>query len=448
MHNISWHRVLVGILLLGSIAEFTVRGPIRFLQNGTPWNDFLSPFIQARAWAHGKNPYTTDSLLAFWPPETHRPKWVMEEAGNGTLAKDAGIPSPYPIVSLVAFSPLTALRWPLALLLWFVISTAAVVVAPFALLASSDYSWIDPRSQLFLAATFALAPIHSGLGTANPAMLAVALGVGSFLAFKKDWAKTAAILLAIAICIKPTVAAGLWLYFAIRRHWKITFRSAAIVVIVGIVGVLRLAVNGVPWLAAYSENTRQIFAVGSIDDFTAADPLRFNMINLKVALYAVLKDVPLTNLAAAMAVLALLAVWFWLCRKGIASSHLLDISAISTLSLMAVYHRFYDAALLIWPLAWSILIVRKRSATMITCLLIAPFFVPGASLLDVLTAENRIPSRLSGAAWWNMIVRPHEAWLIFVICVVLLYFLQQELPERNSLPFPAARESGRSTASE
>jgi hypothetical protein len=430
------------------MAEFTIRGPIRLIHNGTQWNDFLSPFIQARAWVHGSDPYDTNCLLQFWPRESHTPAWVKKEASQGTLAKNAGIPSPYPIVSLVAVSPFAMLPWPFALHLWIALSTAAAVLAPFAVLWALSCNLAEGRSLLFLAASFALAPVHSGLATANPAIIAVALGVISFLAFKKDRKKTAAILLATALCIKPTVAGGLWLFFAIRREWKISVISAVLVAVVGLIGVSQLAVAGVPWFNSYSQNTRQIFATGSVDDFTEADPVRFNLINIKVGLYEVARSISITNFAAVLIVLLLLASWLWLCHKHRTQSQLLEISAISVLSLIAVYHRFYDAALLIWPVAWSILIARRRSSIILTCLMIAPFFVPGASLLDVLTAENKIPFSLSAMGWWNLIVRPHEVWLILSLCIALLYFLSRDLPDKNSLPFSAVPATAAHRASE
>jgi hypothetical protein len=62
----GWRRILLLLLLLGAGADFFVRGPLRIV-HGTEWNDFLSPYIQSRAWISGMDPYSTESFLKFWP---------------------------------------------------------------------------------------------------------------------------------------------------------------------------------------------------------------------------------------------------------------------------------------------------------------------------------------------------------------------------------------------
>ena len=74
--------VVVALLLLVSATEFAVRGPLRLL-HGMGWNDFLSPYIQSKAWVHGADPYSAQSLINFWPPDNQRPPFVDREAASG-----------------------------------------------------------------------------------------------------------------------------------------------------------------------------------------------------------------------------------------------------------------------------------------------------------------------------------------------------------------------------
>jgi glycosyl transferase family 87 len=424
----KWRGILIAMFLFASATEFCIRGPVRLLQDGSGWNDFLSTYIQAKAWGCGKDPYSPQSLIALWPSDNHRPLFVDAAAANGQLERKAGVPSPYPLTSLVLLSPFTLFSWSVALRWWIALNVCAVVLACFALVSICGCSLAEFRSQVFLGCAFALAPFHSGLGTANPAMLAVSLTVGCVWVMHSHWEKTAGVLLALAICLKPSVAGGLLLFFLIRRRWKVSMIATAGIALVGAVGAIRLAVSRVPWFFSYLENSRRIFAPGSVDDFTPANPIRFNMVNAQVPIYSLIGNAALANLAALFLAAIMLGCWLWFSRRH-RSSDVLAISFISVVSLIAVYHRFYDAALLIWPLAWSLLAVRKRSTSLAVLLLIVPFFLPGAAVLDRLAVTGHIPRQWLNGWFWNDLVMPHEAWVLILLTILLLHCGRSIFPE-------------------
>lgn len=428
--GMRWRSVLIGLLLFASLAEFLVRGPVRLLVGGMGWNDFLSPYIQAKAWAHADDPYTPQSLIKWWPADNRRPHFVDENASTGTLEMKRGMPSPYPISSLALLSPFSVLPWPFALLLWEAISTAAIILAAFALLAVCGCRWYELRSQLFFAIVFALAPLHTGFATANPAMLAVSLVIGAIWANYTGRETTAAALLAVAICLKPTVAGGLLLYYLLRRRWTVVVITCAMVAAVTVVGASRLTLAGVHWIPSYVENGRRMFAAGSVDDFSRASRLRFNMINAQVFFAGIFSSDSTANLLARMLGTVLLGFWIWLCFRRRTATGLLEVSAISILSLIAIYHRFYDAALLILPLAWSLLLVKKRSASLAMLAATALFFVPGPTFLAGLAGSGHISQNVTSSWWWNVVVLPHEAWDLILGTILLLWFMWRDLPEK------------------
>jgi hypothetical protein len=329
-------------------------------------------------------------------------------------------------------SPFSLLPWAVAEPLWIVINIAAVVLSPFALLSICGCSLADLRSQLFLAAAFALAPLHTGLGTAHLTMLSISLTVGTVWAARSGREKTAGALLAIAVCLKPTVAGGLLLFYLVRGKWKVAGMACAAGAMIGVLGASRLTIAGVPWLASYSENIRRIFASGSLTDFAQSDAIRFNLINAQVFFYSLLGNVSVADRLAQFVGTAFLGSWLWFCWRRRAASELLEISAIAVISLIPVYHRFYDAGLLIWPLAWSLLLAGKRSTELVTLALIAPFLVPGATLLSELARTGWIPSAVASGWWWNAIVLSHEAWDLILLAVLLLYFMARGSRERGS----------------
>src|ERR1700728_425790 len=430
MASKTWCRLLISVFLLFTVAEFVVRGPLRVATDGMQWNDFMSPYIQAKAWLLGKNPYRTDELLKLWPTDNLRPLFVDRDAAAGLLEKKRGIPSPYPPLTLVLLSPFAKLSWTSAMRVWIVVNVAALLASLLALLSICGVSWHDPRGQLFLASAFALAPIQTGIATANPAILAVALTVATVWAAHVHRNYTSGILLALAICLKPPLGLCLIVYYLIRGHWKIVSVAAATTALVTGVAIMRLTWTGVAWLPAYRENATAIFGPGALDDFSPADPARLNMINLQVLFSSLWAGRSLANALALGCGAFLAGVWLWLCIKQ-RRHELLEIGTIFVLSLLPVYHRFYDAALLIWPMCWSILVVTKRSVTLLTIALILPFFIPGAALLDRLAqGQKLLPAAVLDGWWWNLVVMPHEVWDVLFLSVLLLYFMSLQ-PARD-----------------
>jgi hypothetical protein len=419
-----WRNILIWILLLACGAEFWVRGPHRLLQ-ATGWNDFLSPYIQAKAWVHGKDPYSAQVLISLWPPENSRPTFVDAEAAQGTLEKKRGMPTPYPLASLVVLSPITLLKWTWAMRLWSYLCIAAVLGSALTLISICGATVSELRSRVFLAAVFALAPLHTGLATANPVIIAASLGIFTVAAARSGLKNWAGLLLAGAVCLKPTIAIGLLLYYAVRRELRVVAISSGVSVFVELVGIWRSAKAGVPWLSSYLANTHRIFGPGSLADFTRADSVRFNMLNGQVLFYNLVHNAESANLLAWLLFFLLAACWMRFAYRS-CTSDILKISVISILILIPIYHRFYDAVLLMWPLAWSVFLARKRSVRATTLIMIAPFLVPGAVLLAIQTQAGRVRPGLASEWWWNTFVLSHEVWAVIVLSIVLLYAASME----------------------
>jgi hypothetical protein len=177
-----------------------------------------------------------------------------------------------------------------------------------------------------------------------------------------------------------------------------------------------------PWIHNYLYDNRVLFSYGSLGDFTEKDPLRFGLINLQVVTYAILGDRGLANLVALALAATLGLVWLFLFRRrGPQFDDLLALSALAVLSLMPVYHRLYDASLLILPLSWSLAALAgpARGFAKATLLLLAVFLVPGGSALDRLQSSGHFAA-LQHRWWWNTIVMPHQVWTIFLLAIALL----------------------------
>jgi hypothetical protein len=233
-----------------------------------------------------------------------------------------------------------------------------------------------------------------------------------------------AILLAVSVGLKPQIGLCFLLYFVVRRRWRVFAVSLSILACIAALGLLRLEASHTSWLQNYLNDNHVLLETGVLGNFTPVNPMRFGLINLQVALYPILGGVQLANGLAMLVGSILLAVWVVamsrIRRDG--DLELLDLGAISVISLLPVYHRFYDAALLVLPLCWVCISFRKsRMFAILSLLLMAPFLVPGGTLLEMMQADGRIPSALANHWWWGMIVMPHQVWMLLLLSVMLLW---------------------------
>jgi hypothetical protein len=415
-------RLILGFLILLSGTEFIVRGPVRFAHN-RDFNDFISPYIQSKAWVQGIDPYSPANLVRLWPAEAERPEFLDQDLTNGTLVLRRGIPTAYPLTALFVLAPMTIFPWPLAHAIWLAINLLAYAAMGFSLALLIHLRWNETRTYIFCAFLLALAPFHTGLAAGSIAIVVVAMTAVVCLAVERGQDILAGALLAIAVSLKPQIGLPFLLCFLLYRRWRLAGTAMGIIALVAVLAVLRLTIAGTPWVENYFYDNRMLFSRGSLGDFTEADPIRFGLVNLQVLLYVILHDRALANgLALAVAVIAGLWWSFLLNRRSGGGQHLLALSALVVISLLPIYHRLYDASLLVFPLAWSLtdLSGRLRSLGNITFFLILPFLVPGGTVLEQIQLRGYVSAAVRGAWWWNSMVMPHQVWTLVILSVILL----------------------------
>jgi hypothetical protein len=423
MHGKSLKLILAILLSIVSV-EFLSRGPLRVMREGQNWNDFLSPYIQSKAWLHGRDPYSTRELINMWPSDNPRPAFVDRDIGNGNLQKLRGIPTPYPITTFVILSPFAALPWKQAEILWIALNTAFALFSLFGLLFIYGGSPSDIRGQTFLTFGLGLAPIHTGLATANPVILVIGFSVLALLLSKISSPMASGLFVALAVCIKPPIGICVLLYFAVRRQWLSVVTALVSAAVVILIGVIRMDVAQTSWLESYVDGSRHIFSAGALADFSGADPVRFNMIDLRILIYALFGKTHLVEIVCLICGAVLAAIWLYKVSSSNGPAGLLEFSALCVLSLLPIYHRFYDASLLIWPLYWSLTAVGERLTRAIAAACILPFLVPGAVLLDQAVQHGWIPRSIAQRYWWDALVMPHETWSLLFLSVLLLYSIR------------------------
>jgi len=427
------------LLLIASAAEFVVRGPLR-IEDSPDWNDFISPYIQSIAWIHGQDPYSSQNLVRFWPTGVPMPKFVLRESVDNRLVELRGVPSPYPPTSFVLLAPLALFPWKAALSVWIGISIVALAGMLVTVASVAGIRLSVMRGWVFLALCLGLAPLHTGLATANPAIVGVALSVVALWLAGRKQDSLAGVLIAGSICLKPPIGLCFVFFYLLSRRWKIVFTTCAVVALFTLVAVGRLWLSGDPWVGSYRMVAQHLFASGSINDFTSANPVWFQMVNLQGPLYEITGNPAVAKISALLVGILLLMLWTFM-HLSVANpvNDLLAVGALTVLSLLPVYHRFYDASLLIVPIAWAL---SPRSALSsrvfaLTIVLVSPFLIPGAALLSLISDRLGIQQQTLFGRWWSALVIGHEAWFLVLLSLLLLHAMRRSgRPRLQSMDMP------------
>jgi hypothetical protein len=292
-------------------------------------------------------------------------------------------------------------------------------------------------SLILLVVVLAWAPLHTGFATGNVSIVAVPLAVVGVWATEGDRWIFGSVLLGLAACLKPQIGICFLLYYLIRGRWRIVAATSLIVLCVIGIGAVRLHALGLGWVSDFIRNGHVFLTADRADDFASSDPMRFTLISLQVPAYELTRSRLTSNGVALGLGFVMSCGWLalmWKMRRS--SVPLLEIGTLSVISLFAVYHRFYDAILLLLPLAWTLTDeARKwpkvRWSTWILCI---PFLVPGAPLLQTLLIRGRLPVRLGESTIWNAFVISHESWCLLALGIVLLSAMALRLQDAAQAP--------------
>jgi len=264
-------------------------------------------------------------------------------------------------------------------------------------------------------------------------------------------------LLGLAVAIKPQMGGLFVLYLLLRRHWKATAWASAVVAVIVLIGLVRLQ-GTAGWIGDLKENLRS-FRFGGIGDPSQSNCFAYQLINLHYLLHTFIDSRVLVNalvyivtgVSALFAVaMALKGSNTWkqqrnrrnikprkvpvpvllepLKSKQIATEFSL-LSVLAVLSLLVVYHRFYDATLLFIPLVWvATRFVQKPLGVVfwVSVIMLLPFLVPGPAMLYLLVREGMVSPMVSNSWWWRSLVMPHEVWALCGLLACLLWTMAVE----------------------
>jgi hypothetical protein len=437
-------RVIVIVLLLlaaaGEVAyrfplrqgqwDPTVAGPVR---KPFEW-DFANAYSASRAWLHGTNPYDKANIVDEWRSAGEQP-WPIK------FNLWAAVHPPTTLVMLAPLAPLPALP---AMLTWFTFAGVLFVAEIVALVWIAELSCRDSRTWVLIAALLASAPVQVALISgqmAAPSVALVVLGVACVLRARDvagSHAPTAGafdlfggILLGLASAIKIQIGLPFVLYYLVLRRWRVALPALLIVAVVAAVGIAPMEARHFPWLSSWRNQIASTVVPGGMNDPNFSGRYRFEILNVHVLLHGFLQNEPAIRLIGGAIVAALLALYLAaLARAGRGqnrSDELLALAALSGLTLIPVYHKIYDASILVFALVWAIaaLGTARDTSAKLVLLCLSIFLIP-ADVIQVLRIRVPAVDRAAEHSWWfNTFLTPHYAWGLLALCVMLVLIFRR-----------------------
>ncbi len=399
--------IYLALVIAGVV--FAVRGVYRGARTHIT-NDYFSIYTISKAWLAGNEPYSTQVFVATFQ------KASGYQLGRNTLplaATYTALPGMVPITA-----PFSLFRWQIANAFWVIFGAGTFVLMLW--MFSRSASAPQSRVLIFFISCLLLGPIHTGLSGANVTPLLVGLMGISYLLYRRQHRIFAGFLLGIVGCCKPHIAGAMVLVLLAERAW-VTLGAAVATGLTSLAVFLgRLAVNGVPWWNGFLQRTLQFGRPGDANDFSLANPARYELTNLQVILGSITSSRTAANLVAISITVLLVALW-WIGVKRQGTVSLLAFAGINVVLLLPSYHRFDDASVLVFlfAAAWLEEVsppwLRKTALIAITM-----FAMPLPAALVQAVERGFLPAGLLASKLFQLTCLTVQIWLLLFLSVLLV----------------------------
>ncbi len=336
------------LLLLGSVV-FVLLGVALENSAATPASDFRALYYPARTLIHHSDPYSIPQVSSIYQADSaHFPR-------DDWKARVIATCNVYPPTAFTFMFPFAILEWAPAHILWLVLTVVSILFASFLMwYTGANYA------PLGSGALLALFLINSELLviSSNAAGIVVSLCVVAVYCFSSNRFVAVGILcLAIGLTIKPQETGLVWLYFLLAGgvHRKRALQTLLVTIAISLPSLLWVWHFSPHWLAEWHNNLAVFSARGGINDPgpASAGGHGLAMVISLQSILSVFRDDPhFYNMGSYLVTAPLLLVWAIVTlRSRISPSNAwLALAAIAAISMLPVYHRQYDAKLLLLTL--------------------------------------------------------------------------------------------------
>jgi hypothetical protein len=332
------------LLLIGSIV-FIAWGIILEAPAPASTLDFGVIYYGARCMLHGGDPYKESDVI-----RTYRAEQV-----NNTSQSAIGNPplqiaiQVYPPTTFGYVAPFALMRWGPAHLLWKTLTAMAMLLAAW-------LTWSLCTDFASDVAGFLIGLMLAGsivlISYSNAAGIAVALciiAVWCFLRGQMTW--LGILCLAVSLSIKPHDAGFVWLYFLLvgEQYRRYALQTLLLTTILSLPSILWISHVAPHWIQELNSNLSRVAIHDGLSD-PGSTRLKTGMIIDLQALFSLFKNYPpFYNLASYLVCGTLLIIWAvkTLRSRFSLASVWFGLAAIAPLTMLATYHRPYDAKLLL-----------------------------------------------------------------------------------------------------
>ncbi|MDE3186529.1 MAG: DUF2029 domain-containing protein [Acidobacteriota bacterium] len=418
--------------------------------------DFIPVYSGVRCLLHGCNPYSIPDLN----------QQFLGSGGRENDLRQAGgwqNESPlYPPSTLVTLLPLGLLPFPAAKIAWSLLSGGLFIVAVWLVLSlcRPPHQWLTTLlAALFLLINGQIVRLGQPSGFA---ISLLAISVALFM--RRGSPLLAACLLALSLAVKPQIGGLIAVYLlahkAHRRYAGLAVAAALGLFLLGAL-ILHMRPGSAHWVADLRTSITASMQPGQVNAPDAPDVGVANLAGITSPVFAGRRR---ANLIAIGIFLLLAAAWAVGAARDTEDPEaaILALGALSALSLLPVYHRQYDSALLLLSMPSLLVILERRRVlgAIIACLTFpAGALFPGIlgeflwthapavrqSLLDnkfsmflVISSADDLPSRfrdlLTNKFFFVLLLRQQNLVLLLVACLYIVAMYTARSP--HGLPQP------------
>ena len=362
------------LMILGTVA-FLLFGLVLAGRDRIPLLDFRTAYYSGQCLLRGADPYIEQNVGALYSLRAERSR--VSDRDMAVITRNIYLPSAFALTV-----PLAILPFDLAQAVWFLLIAGGFVLASFLMwqLAADQAPML---AACFLG--FCLANSGSLILFGNPAGFVVPLCVLAAWCFvTEQWISVGILSLAVGLAFKPHDVALIWLYFLLAGglYRRRALQTLALFTVFSVPAVLWVAHISANFMHELRSNLQVFTVPGGMND-----PSRIHGTETLTNLQTITSffwDNPHTyNLASYLICAPLLIIWGVVTLRSRPSRENVwfALASIGALSMLPVYHRQYDAKLIILAVpALAILWARRDKLRWIGLTLTSAAFVLDADI--------------------------------------------------------------------
>jgi hypothetical protein len=389
--------------------------------------DFKVVYYGARCIVQHQDPYNQTELLRVYRAEDGEA--VSPVAGGQHMQVAAAVQTYLPS-GVLFIAPFGLLPWPAAYTLWILLTIVGITTAAALMWSVANRYAPGPAFYLISFILFNSGILFAG---GNPAGAAVSLCVIAAWCFVRDrYVDLGIVCLATSLAIKPHDAGFVWLYFLIAgaATRKPALKSLLLTAIIGVVALLWVRQVSPHWFAELQHNVQEYSARGGYNDPGPVGNKTVGagmVIDLQTVTSLVRDEPGFYRPAAYLLCAPLLAFWVFLTMRSHFSKTRawFGLAAIAPLTLLPVYHRPYDAKLLILAVPACVMLcsagrVHAWFSIALTGMAIVFTSDMPLAVLSIVSKTVQVPTGMTGPAINLMLTRPAPLAL-FALAVFNLF---------------------------